>query len=51
MKLKIVSPMGQFFEGDVEGFVINTKEGQQTVLEDHIDCLSFFDYSEITILD
>ncbi|EAD5565829.1 F0F1 ATP synthase subunit epsilon [Listeria monocytogenes] len=51
MKLKIVSPMGQFFEGDVEGLVINTKEGQQTVLEDHIDCLSFFDYSEITILD
>ncbi|EAD5869294.1 F0F1 ATP synthase subunit epsilon [Listeria innocua] len=51
MKLKIVSPMGQFFEGDVEGFVINTKEGQQTVLEEHIDCLSFFDYSEIIILD
>lgn len=43
--------MGQFFEGDVEGFVINTKEGQQTVLEEHIDCLSFFDYSEIIILD
>ncbi|EOX9981671.1 F0F1 ATP synthase subunit epsilon [Listeria innocua] len=51
MKLKIVSPMGQFFEGDVESFVINTKEGQQTVLEEHIDCLSFFDYSEIIILD
>ncbi|EAF5666093.1 F0F1 ATP synthase subunit epsilon [Listeria innocua] len=51
MKLKIVSPMGQFFEDDVEGFVINTKEGQQTVLEEHIDCLSFFDYSEIIILD
>ncbi|EMX5393871.1 F0F1 ATP synthase subunit epsilon [Listeria innocua] len=51
MKLKIVSQMGQFFEGDVEGFVINTKEGQQTVLEEHIDCLSFFDYSEIIILD
>ncbi|EEQ0537245.1 F0F1 ATP synthase subunit epsilon [Listeria innocua] len=51
MKLKIVSPMGQFFEGDVEGFVINTKEGQQTVLEEYIDCLSFFDYSEIIILD
>ncbi|MBF2608345.1 F0F1 ATP synthase subunit epsilon [Listeria innocua] len=51
MKLKIVSPMEQFFEGDVEGFVINTKEGQQTVLEEHIDCLSFFDYSEIIILD
>ncbi|EKO3234806.1 F0F1 ATP synthase subunit epsilon [Listeria innocua] len=51
MKVKIVSPMGQFFEGDVEGFVINTKEGQQTVLEEHIDCLSFFDYSEIIILD
>lgn len=43
--------MGQFFEGEVEGFVINTKEGQQTVLEEHIDCLSFFDYSEISILD
>ncbi|WP_239256716.1 F0F1 ATP synthase subunit epsilon [Listeria ilorinensis] len=51
MKLKIVSPMGQFFEGEVEGFVINTKEGQQTVLEEHIDFLSFFDYSEIVILD
>ncbi|EAF5055067.1 F0F1 ATP synthase subunit epsilon [Listeria monocytogenes] len=51
MKLKIVSPMGQFFEGEVEGFVINTKEGQQTVLEEPIDCLSFFDYSEISILD
>ncbi|AIS59043.1 ATP synthase delta/epsilon chain [Listeria ivanovii] len=51
MKLKIVSPMGQFFEGEVEGFVINTKEGQQTVLEEHIDFLSFFDYSEIIILD
>ncbi len=33
---------GSFFEGEVEGFVINTKEGQQTVLEEHIDCLSFF---------
>lgn len=43
--------MGQFFEGDVEGFVIDTKEGQQTVLEEHIDCLSFFDHSEIIILD
>lgn len=51
MKLKIVSPMGNFFEGEVEGFVIDTKEGQQTVLEEHIDFLSFFDYSEIIILD
>ncbi|MHC5250941.1 F0F1 ATP synthase subunit epsilon [Listeria kieliensis] len=50
MKLKIVSPDGTLFDEAVDGFVINTNRGQQTVLDDHIDFLSFFDHSEIVIL-
>lgn len=51
MKLKVVSPMGQVFEGEVDGFVINVTTGQKTVLEGHIDFISFFDHSDIKILD
>ncbi|WP_439443758.1 F0F1 ATP synthase subunit epsilon [Listeria aquatica] len=51
MNLKIVSPDGTLFDEAVDGFVINTNKGQQTVLEDHIDFLSFFDHSEIIILN
>ncbi|MGY3777924.1 hypothetical protein [Isobaculum melis] len=51
MKLKIVSPMGLVFEGEVKGFVIETRTGQRTLLDQHINMLSFFNYSEIKLLD
>lgn len=51
MKLKIISPEGLVYEGNSIGFVINTKMGQQTVLDQHINMLSFFDFSEITLVD
>ena len=39
-KLKIVTPFGVFFEGDIESLNICTKQGYLTILSNHIPLIS-----------
>ena len=50
MKLEIVSPTGVIFQEEVAGFSIMTNSGKRTILERHVDFLSFFQFSEVEII-
>lgn len=50
MKLTIVSPAGEVFSQDIDGFTINTNSGQRTILDRHGDFISFFQFTEINLI-
>ncbi|EGO8312422.1 F0F1 ATP synthase subunit epsilon [Enterococcus faecalis] len=51
MKLTIFTPIDTFYEGEVSGLNIETRLGQRTILENHVDFLGFIEYSKIVILE
>jgi F-type H+-transporting ATPase subunit epsilon len=50
MNLTVVSPEGKIYNGETQGFVIDTISGQKTFLDRHADYISFFDLSKLTII-
>lgn len=51
MKLTIFTPTDIFYEGQISGLNIETRLGQRTILEDHVDFLGFIEYSKAVILE
>jgi F0F1-type ATP synthase epsilon subunit len=50
VKLLLISPEGLHYEQEVTGFVYDSRTGQKTVLADQIETLSFFEYTQLSIL-